>query len=388
VERALSRGLAVSSVRLPLCEGQDLPSSKAVTTEEGVVVREHVATYAQAHGRALDVWQREWAARKLAAARARRASCPALPLPSLCRSQGAPTVLGQLASIVAVPLTASSSVSLPPELVLLSPVEGESANGLLPEESEVDTAFLDRVLAVCTSQGAPIVLGQPAPSVAAPLSATSPVSLSPELVLLSPVAGESAHGLRPEESEVDTVFLDRVLDFLKSEEDPPPLAESSDSASSSSDASDGEETPSTAARASHAFSRSSGKHTETADGQAQRAERRERRDRDREEREREERGRREREREEREREERQKRERDRRWREREKRERERGEREREVRREKEREREEREREKRERENIEREKGHSHGSHMSSTPTVRQIPCWSLPLLSPQPSCIL
>ena len=78
------------------------------------------------------------------------------------------------------------------------------------------------------------------PIVAVPLTAASPLSLSPELVLQGPVA---ANELLPEESDVDTVFLDRVLDFLKSDEDPPPLAESSDSASSSSDTSDGEERP-------------------------------------------------------------------------------------------------------------------------------------------------
>ena len=208
MERALSRGLSVSSVRLPLCEGQDLPSSKAVTSAEGVVVREHVATYAQAHGRALDVWQREWAARKLAAARARRASCPALPLPSLCRSPAASPVLGQPATttrrssrlMVGVPHTAASPVP-PPELVLLPP-------------------------------------------------ATCP---------------ESAGGLLPEESEVDTVFLDHVLDFLKADEDPPPFAVTSDSSSTSSSdsSSTSDESPSTAAQAGRALSQSRSKHTET-----------------------------------------------------------------------------------------------------------------------------
>ncbi len=63
------------------------------------------------------------------------------------------------------------------------------------------------------------------------------------------------------------VFLDHVLDFLKSEEDPPSLADSSDisslsdSSSSSGESSVGEETPSTAARAGRAPSRSTGKLT-------------------------------------------------------------------------------------------------------------------------------
>ena len=172
-------------------------------------MREHVATYAQAHGRALDVWQREWAARKLAAARARRASCPALPLPSLCRSQTAPV-----------------------------PVVGQPATA--------------------TSRSSPLTGG-------VPLTAAFPVSRSPELVLLSPAAcHEPACG---EDSEVDTVFLDHVLDFLKSEEDPLSSADSSgissssDSSSSSSESSVGEETPSSAARAGRAPSRSTRKLT-------------------------------------------------------------------------------------------------------------------------------
>ena len=199
VERALSRGLSVSSVRLPLCEGQDLPSSKAVTSEEGVVVREHVATYAQAHGRALDVWQREWAARKLVAARARRASSPALPLPSLCRSPAASPVLGQPATT---------------------------------------TRRSSRLMV-----GVPHAAASPAPP--------------PELVLLPPATcPESAGGLLPEESEVDTVFLDHVLDFLKADEDPPPFAVTSDSSSTSSSdsSSTSDESPSTAAQAGRALS--------------------------------------------------------------------------------------------------------------------------------------
>ena len=184
VESALSRGLSVSSVRLPLCEGQNLPSSKAVTSAEGVVVREHVATYAQAHGRALDVWQEEWAARKLAAARARRASCPALPLPSLCRSLAAP-------------------VSVP---------------------------------------------GQPA----LPLE---------HVPLPEPVCPESACMVLPEALEVDTFFLDHILDFLRSEDEAPTPLAVSDSSRSSGESSDGEDTPATDTRGRNASCQNRGKHS-------------------------------------------------------------------------------------------------------------------------------